>query len=94
LLLAATLSLARPTDNDQETRFCTISTERLKETVRGLEKFRHGLALVLACVEGVDDERSALSAVDSIVQRYVAAVEAEGWEPPFASRGDRSEDAE
>jgi hypothetical protein len=62
--------------------------ERLKETVRGLEKFRHGLALVLDYVEGVDDERSALSAVDLIFQCYIAAVEAEGWEPPFASRGD------
>jgi hypothetical protein len=44
---------------------------------------------VLAYVEGADDERSGLPTVDSIVQRYIAAVEAEGWEPPFASRADR-----
>jgi hypothetical protein len=49
---------------------------------------------VLAYMEGADDERSASSAVDSIVQRYIAAVDAEGWEPPFASGPDRSEDVE
>jgi hypothetical protein len=54
-----------------------------------VENPRRGLALVLAYVEGADDERSGLPTVDSIVQRYIAAVEAEGWEPPFASRADR-----
>ena len=29
-----------------------------------------------------------------IVKRYIAAVDAEGWEPPFASGPDRSEDVE
>jgi hypothetical protein len=48
-----------------------------------------------ACfVEGADEERNALSAVESIVQRYIAALGAERWEPPFASRADRSEDAD
>jgi len=38
----------------------------------------------LAYVEGATDERNAMSATDEIVRRYAAAVEAEGWEPPFA----------
>jgi hypothetical protein len=29
-----------------------------------------------------------------IVQRYIAALDAEGWEPPFASGPDSSEDVE
>ncbi len=47
---------------------------------------RHALALVLAYVEGADDERTALSAVDAIVQRYNTLFESEGGEPPFAPR--------
>ena len=45
---------------------------------------QHALAIVFAYVEGATDERNAMSATDEIVRRYAAAVEAEGWEPPFA----------
>jgi hypothetical protein len=45
------------------------------------------LAHVLAYVEGASDERSAMAARDEIVRRYIAAVETEGWEPPFAHGG-------
>jgi hypothetical protein len=85
---------------DNSLRYYTWALKRMPSIpeqaghVREVENYRHALAVVLAYVEGADDERSALSAVDSIVQRYIAAVEAEGWEPPFASRVDRSEDAE
>jgi hypothetical protein len=54
--------------------------------VREVENDRHALALTLAYVEGADSEETALSALDSIVQRYSAAVEKEGWEPPFGGR--------
>ncbi len=47
----------------------------------------HALALVLAYVEGATDERSALLEAGEIGLRYVETVEAEGWEPPFASAG-------
>lgn len=47
----------------------------------------HALALVLAYVEGATDERSALLEAHEIGLRYVETVEAEGWEPPFASAG-------
>jgi hypothetical protein len=52
--------------------------------VQQVETYRRAPALVLAYVEGADDERTALSSVDAIIQRYVDAVEAEGTEPPFA----------
>jgi hypothetical protein len=47
----------------------------------------HGLALVLAYVEGATDERSALFEAHEIGLRYVETIEAEGWEPPLASPG-------
>ena len=47
----------------------------------------HALALVLAYIEGATDERSALLEAREIGLRYVETVEAEGWEPPFASAG-------
>ncbi len=56
------------------------------EHVGETENSRYALALTLAYVEGADTEEAALSAMDSIVQRYAAAVEKEGWEPPFAGR--------
>jgi hypothetical protein len=47
----------------------------------------HGLALVLAYVEGAMDVRSALLEAHEIGLRYVETVAGEGWEPPFASAG-------
>jgi hypothetical protein len=49
-----------------------------------VESRRHAPALVLAYVEGADDERTAASSVSAIIQRYGDAIDAEGWEPPFA----------
>jgi hypothetical protein len=46
-----------------------------------------GLAHVLAYVEGASDERSAMAAAEEIEQRYIAIVEADGWQPPFAQGG-------
>jgi hypothetical protein len=45
------------------------------------------LAHVLAYIEGASDERTAMLARDEILRRYEAAVEAEGWEPPFTRGG-------
>jgi hypothetical protein len=39
----------------------------------------------LAYVEGAEDARSALSAVDAIIQRYEAAGDIEEWEPGTAA---------
>jgi hypothetical protein len=50
----------------------------------------HGLALVLAFVEGASDERSAMLEANEIVLRYEELVEAEGWEPQFRKRGNAS----
>jgi hypothetical protein len=47
---------------------------------------------LLPYVEGADDERSALSAANEIVLRYIAVVQDEGWEP-FASAGRGPKDA-
>jgi hypothetical protein len=58
--------------------------------VREVQNDRNALAIVLAYVEGADDERAAGPAAYAIIRRYI--VEAEGWEPPFASPGPRSED--
>jgi hypothetical protein len=52
--------------------------------VQQVEGYQRAPALVLAYVEGADDERTALSAVDAIIRRYDELVEAEGWVPPFA----------
>jgi len=52
--------------------------------VKHVENELHERALLLAYVEGADDERTAGSSVGAILRRYAAAVEAEGWEPPFA----------
>jgi hypothetical protein len=49
--------------------------------VQGVENSRRAVALWLAYVEGADDERSALSAVDAIIQRYEAAPDWQEWEP-------------
>ena len=43
------------------------------EHVREVENSRRAVAMWLAYVEGADDPRSALSAVDAIIQRYEAA---------------------
>jgi hypothetical protein len=51
----------------------------------------HALALVLAYVEGANDERSALFATNEIVGRYIAIVEVERWEPSFKSEWDGPE---
>ena len=49
--------------------------------VQEVENSRRSVAIWLAYVEGADDERSALSAVDAIIQRYEAAPDVEEWEP-------------
>jgi len=49
--------------------------------VQEVENSRRSVAIWLAYVEGADDERSALSAVDAIIQRYEAAPDVEQWEP-------------
>jgi hypothetical protein len=49
--------------------------------VRGVENYRHEVAMWLAYVEGADDPRSALSAVDAIIQRYETAPDWQEWEP-------------
>jgi hypothetical protein len=54
---------------------------------REVENSRQALALTLAYIEGADEERTALSAVSSIIQRYSAVVDGEGWEPPFTETG-------
>jgi len=53
-----------------------------------VESHRAMLANVLAYVEGADSERTAVSAREEIIRRYVAAVEDEGWEPPLRSGPD------
>ncbi len=60
--------------------------------VREVQNDRNALAIVLAYVEGADDERAAGPAAYAIIRCYIDMVEAEGWEPPFASPGPRSED--
>lgn len=76
---------------DNGLRYCTWALKRMpsipeqSEHVREVENNRRALALTLAYVEGADDDRAALSAVDSIVRRYESAVEAEGWEPGHCS---------
>ena len=49
--------------------------------VREVENYRHEAAMWLAYVEGADNPRSAMSAVDAIIQRYQAAPEWREWEP-------------
>src|SRR5512132_857599 len=51
------------------------------EHVREVENSRRAVAMWLAYVEGADDPRSALSAVDAIIQRYEAAPDWQEWEP-------------
>jgi hypothetical protein len=51
------------------------------EHVREVENSRHAAAMWLAYVEGADDPRSALSAIDAIIQRYEAAPDWQEWEP-------------
>jgi hypothetical protein len=51
------------------------------EHVREVENSRRAVAMWLAYVEGADDVRSALSAVDAIIQRYEAAPDWQEWEP-------------
>ena len=46
-----------------------------------VENSRRADAIWLAYVEGADDERAALSAVDAIIQRYEAAPDVDEWEP-------------
>jgi hypothetical protein len=56
-------------------------------SVNHVRNLTSSLAHVLAYIEGATDDRSAMLAREEMVQRYTAAVEAEGWEPPFA-KGD------
>ena len=49
--------------------------------VQEVENSRRADAIWLAYVEGADDVRAALSAVDAIIQRYEAAPDVEEWEP-------------
>jgi hypothetical protein len=83
---------------DNGLRYTTWALKRMPSIpeqaghIREVENSRHSLALVLAYVEGADDEHAAASAMDAIVQRYIATVEAEGWEPPFAQGGEDSND--
>jgi hypothetical protein len=51
------------------------------EHVREVENSRRAVAMWLAYVEGAGDPRSALSAVDAIIQRYEAAPDWQEWEP-------------
>jgi hypothetical protein len=51
------------------------------EHVREVENSRRAVAMWLAYVEGADDVRSALSAIDAIIQRYEAAPDWQEWEP-------------
>lgn len=46
-----------------------------------VENDRRSVAMWLAYVEGADDARSALSAVDAIIRRYDEAPDWEEWEP-------------
>ena len=55
------------------------------EHVREVENSRRAVAMWLAYVEGGDDARSALSAVDAIIQRYEAAPDWQEWEPGTCS---------
>lgn len=59
-----------------------------------IESLRSSLAHVLAYIEGATDEPGAMIARDQILQRYTTAVEAEGWQPPFASGAEGSKGAE
>ena len=75
---------------DTGLRYYTWALERMPsipdqaEHVDQVRNLRSSLAQVLAYVEGAKDERSAMLAREGIVLRYIATVEAEGWEPPFA----------
>jgi hypothetical protein len=51
------------------------------EHVPAVENDRRSVAMWLAYVEGADDARSALSAVDAIIRRYEEAPDWEEWEP-------------
>lgn len=72
---------------DNGLRYLTWALERMPSIpeqagyVREVENSRRALAHILAYVEGADEERAALSAVDGIVQRYATLMETEVWEP-------------
>jgi hypothetical protein len=53
--------------------------------VREVENSRRAVAMWLAYVEGADDARSALSAVDAIIKRYDSAPDWQEWEPGHCS---------
>ena len=57
------------------------------EHVGQVRNLRSSLAHILAYVEGAADERAAMLQRDEIVKRYEASIRDEGWEPPFAARG-------
>lgn len=84
-----TLELIR-THCDRSLRDLTWALKRMPSIpeqaghVKHVESERYERALLLAYVEGADDERTAASSVGAILRRYAAAVDAEGWEPPFA----------
>jgi hypothetical protein len=72
---------------DNSMKYLTWALKRMPsipeqaEHVRQVENDRHSVAMWLAYVEGADDARSALSAVDAIIQRYEAAPDWQDWEP-------------
>jgi hypothetical protein len=85
---------------DDGLRYLTWALERMPSIpeqtghVREVQNDRNALAFVLAYVEGAHDGRAAGPASSAIIRRYIAMVEAEGWEPPFAKRGHGPNDAE
>ena len=78
---------------DRGLRYYTWALERMPSIreqaphMSQVESARLALAHVLAYVEGAKDERDAMLARDEIVTRYIAAVQDEGWQPPFAPGG-------
>lgn len=78
---------------DNGLRYCAWALRRMPSIPEQAEhvplawNHLHALALVLAYVEGATDERTAMLEAHEIGLRYVATVEAEGWEPSFTSAG-------
>ena len=72
---------------DSSMRYYTWALKRMPsipeqaDHVREVENSRREVAMWLAYVEGADDARSALSAVDAIILRYDTAPDWQGWEP-------------
>jgi hypothetical protein len=72
---------------DSSLKYLTWALKRMPsipeqaEHVREVHNSRHSVAMWLAYVEGADDARSAMSAIDAIIQRYESAPDWEEWEP-------------